>query len=119
MEQKLAAYRYYIERMLRLPLSHSYQLREWQTMSHNHIQQLTNHLATKAKTTNTKQNNEATPNQKHREQHKVGYIHLLITIHSKNHKSIQTHKHQNRLQIRQHSSTAHKTCLRPQHPTPQ
>ena len=34
MEQKLAAYRYYIERMLRLPLSHSRQLREWQTIRH-------------------------------------------------------------------------------------
>jgi hypothetical protein len=34
MEQKLAAYRYYIERMIRLPLSHTRQLREWETILH-------------------------------------------------------------------------------------
>ena len=33
-EQKLSAYRYYIERMVRLPLNHTRQLREWQTISH-------------------------------------------------------------------------------------
>jgi hypothetical protein len=34
MEQKLAAYRYYIERMIRLPLRHTRQLREWETILH-------------------------------------------------------------------------------------
>jgi len=34
MEQKLAAYRYHIERILRLPLNHTRQLREWQTILH-------------------------------------------------------------------------------------
>ena len=34
MEQKLAAYRYHIERMLRLPLNCTRQLREWKTILH-------------------------------------------------------------------------------------
>jgi len=34
MEQKLAAYRYHIERMLRLPLNRTRQLREWKTILH-------------------------------------------------------------------------------------
>jgi len=34
MEHKLAAYRYYIERMLNLPLDHTRQMREWQTILH-------------------------------------------------------------------------------------
>jgi hypothetical protein len=34
MEQKLATYRYYIERMIRLPLSHNRQLRESETILH-------------------------------------------------------------------------------------
>ena len=34
MEHKLAAYRYYIERMLNLPLNHTDQLTEWQTILH-------------------------------------------------------------------------------------
>jgi len=33
-EQKLTAYRYHIERMLRLPLNRTRQLREWQTILH-------------------------------------------------------------------------------------
>jgi len=34
MEQKLAAYRYHIERMLRLPLNRTCKLREWKTIFH-------------------------------------------------------------------------------------
>ena len=34
MEQKLAAYRYHIERMLRLPINCTRQLREWQNILH-------------------------------------------------------------------------------------
>jgi len=34
MEQKMAAYRYHIERMLRLPLNRTRQLREWETILH-------------------------------------------------------------------------------------
>ena len=34
MEQKLATYRYHIERMLRLPLNRTRQLREWKTILH-------------------------------------------------------------------------------------
>jgi hypothetical protein len=70
MEQKLAAYRYYIKRMIRLPLSHTRQLREWQTILH--IVTSNNFPITllhKLKWQNTTQNNEATPNQKHWEQH--------------------------------------------------
>jgi len=49
----------------------------------------------------------------------MGYLYFLVATHTKNHKPIQTDKHQNQLQMYQHSSTALQTCLRPQHPAPQ
>ena len=53
---------------------------------HSHIQQLPNHPTTKTETANTIQNNNTTPNQEHRKQYKMGYLYLLLTTHTKNHK---------------------------------
>jgi len=63
-EQKLAAYRGHIERMLRLLLNRTRQLKEWQTTLH--IATFNNFPTTliqKIETANTTQNNNATPNQ--------------------------------------------------------
>jgi hypothetical protein len=88
--------------------------------SNSHGQQLTNHRTAKAKAADTTQNNEATPSQKHRKKQKKWATFTFSSLHiRKNHKTIQEHKHQNRLQMQQHICTAHQTSLEPQHPTPQ
>jgi len=61
MEQKLAAYRHHIERMLRLPLNRTRQLGMENHIPHSHSKQLPNHPTTKTETANTTPNNNPTP----------------------------------------------------------
>jgi hypothetical protein len=68
-EYKLAAYRYYIERMLNLPLNHTRQHREWQTILHiatsnnlpttllHNVKQQTQHKITRAPPVTITENN--------------------------------------------------------------
>jgi hypothetical protein len=71
--------------MLKLPLNRTRQLGMENHAPHSHIKQLPNNPTTKTETTNTTQNNNATPNQEYRKQHKMGYLYLLLTTHTKNH----------------------------------
>jgi len=80
MEQKLSTYRYHIERMLRLPLNHAHQLREWKTVLH--IATSNNFPTTLLQKMKQQVQHKITT----QKQHKMSYLYLLLTTHMKNYK---------------------------------
>jgi hypothetical protein len=77
MEHKLAAYIYYIERILNLPLDRTRQIIL-------HIATSYNFPTTQTKTANTAQISKATPIHKLSKQHKMGNLYFLFAAFRKN-----------------------------------
>jgi len=92
MEQKIAAYRYYINRMITFPMNKENKRKEWNTIcriAHNN-NFLINVIKKTQKPHRTKQN---TP--KCKGQQKIGHIHVLHPKNTKSNKPIQTDRNKN------------------------
>jgi hypothetical protein len=98
LEHKLAAYRFFINRMLSLPFSDIQRHEEWKNIkliAHNNIPI---HILTKLRHNAHKKTQPTTHPHSFRERHKMGHLHTLLTACQKNQQPIQNHKCQSYFQ---------------------
>jgi hypothetical protein len=112
LEHKLTAYRFFINRMLSLPLN-EVRHKEWisikQTARNNNIPV---HLLTNFSRNIQKKLNQTPPHSLHT-RHKMGHLHAFLTTRQKNHQPIKKHKCQSYLQKQQHDCATHQTTTLP------
>ena len=93
LRHKLAAYRFFINRMISLPLSEVQWHKELRSIKQNaHNNNIPIHLLTKLRRNIQKKTRPTTPPHCFHTEHKMGHLHTLLTACQKNHQSLQKYK---------------------------